>query len=360
MSPNGSISSEFLPQGTFVSRFHLEQKRTERSRRSFVLMLLESSRLLKAGNAGGTREKILAALSKSIRETDVKGWYKHDSVVGVILTEIGAACRETVANALSTKITDCLSLFLSSEQVSQIDLSFYVFPEDWDKEGGSDPKAYPNLALVRDSKKISLFVKRCIDIAGSSLALIVGLPAFAAIAIAIKLNSKGPVLFRQQRVGQCGNRFTFLKFRSMYVSNDPTIHREYIANLIAGKADTDGKNVYKLTDDPRVTKVGRFLRKTSLDELPQFINTLRGEMSLVGPRPPIPYEVERYEIWHRRRLLDVKPGLTGLWQVTGRSKTTFDDMVRLDLRYAQSWSVWLDIKILWRTPRAVLMGDGAY
>lgn len=323
-------------------------------------MLLESSRLLKAGSVGGTRDKILAALSTSVRETDVKGWYKHDSVVGVILTEVGSASRETVANALSAKITDSLSLFLSSEQVRQVDLSFYVFPEDWDKEGVRDPKAHPNLAPVRDPKKVSLFVKRCIDILGSSLALIVGSPAFVAIAIAIKLNSKGPVLFRQQRVGQYGNRFTFLKFRSMYVSNDPTIHREYVANLIAGAGDPEGKNVYKLTDDPRVTRVGRFLRKTSLDELPQFLNALKGEMSLVGPRPPIPYEVERYEIWHRRRLLDVKPGLTGLWQVTGRSKTKFDDMVRLDLQYARSWSVWLDIKILWRTPRAVLMGDGAY
>ena len=360
MLPNGSRSSEFLPQGTFVSRFHLEQKRTERSRRSFMLMLLESSRLLHAGNTPDIREKILSALSESTRETDVKGWYKHDLTVGVILTEIGTAERESVASAVSSKIVRALSPILNSEQLSQLDLSFYVFPEDWDDKGGYDPKTFANLP-VRNSKKVSLCVKRCIDILGSSLALIVGLPLFIAIAIAIKLSSQGPVLFRQQRVGQYGKRFTFLKFRSMYVSNDPAIHREFVTRLIAGSVDeADGKNVYKLTDDPRVTRVGRFLRKTSLDELPQFINTLIGEMSLVGPRPPIPYEVERYEIWHRRRLLDVKPGLTGLWQITGRSQTKFDDMVRLDLQYARSWSVWLDIKILWKTPRAILMGDGAY
>ena len=323
-------------------------------------MLLESPRLLRAGNVNGTREYVLDALSKSIRQTDVKGWYKHDSVVGVIFTEIGAASRESVTSSLSTKISGALSLNLSAEQVSQVDLTFYVFPEDWEEEGSRGSNGYSNLVPVRNPKKVSLFLKRSLDIVGSSLALVVGSPVFVAIAIAIKLTSTGPVLFRQQRVGQYGHGFTFLKFRSMYVSNDPAIHREFVTRLIEGSDDPEGKNVYKLTDDPRVTRFGRFLRKTSLDELPQFINVLTGEMALVGPRPPIPYEVERYDIWHRRRLLEVKPGLTGLWQVTGRSKTKFDDMVRLDLQYARSWSVWLDIKILWRTPRAVLTGDGAH
>ncbi|MGC2230023.1 MAG: sugar transferase, partial [Candidatus Acidiferrum sp.] len=118
--------------------------------------------------------------------------------------------------------------------------------------------------------------------------------------------------------------------------------------------------VFKITNDPRVTPIGRFLRKTSLDELPQFWNVLRGEMSLVGPRPPVPYEFKIYNIWHRRRVLEVKPGVTGLWQVSGRSRMSFDDMVRLDLRYTQSWSLWLDVKILMATPRAVLTGEGAY
>ena len=118
--------------------------------------------------------------------------------------------------------------------------------------------------------------------------------------------------------------------------------------------------VYKLTNDPRVTRVGRFLRRTSLDELPQFINVLKGEMSLVGPRPPIPYEVDAYQTWHRGRILEAKPGITGLWQVNGRSRLAFDDMVRLDLRYARSWCLWLDIKILLQTPKAVVLGEGAY
>ncbi len=148
-------------------------------------------------------------------------------------------------------------------------------------------------------------------------------------------------------------------------NNDPKIHREFVQRFIAGKDEKQAKNeaepvVYKITNDPRITSVGKFLRKTSLDEFPQFWNVLRGEMSLVGPRPPVPYEFEVYDLWHRRRVLEVKPGVTGLWQVSGRSRTCFDDMVRLDLRYSQSWSLWLDLKILIATPRAVFTSEGAY
>jgi lipopolysaccharide/colanic/teichoic acid biosynthesis glycosyltransferase len=143
----------------------------------------------------------------------------------------------------------------------------------------------------------------------------------------------------------------------MRFGNDPKIHQDYVRRLISGKEENQQPGasaaVYKLKDDPRITPVGKFLRKTSLDELPQFLNVLIGEMSLVGPRPPIPYEVEAYDIWHKRRLLEVRPGITGLWQVEGRSTTKFDEMVRLDLRYAKTWSLWLDIKILVRTPGAV-------
>jgi lipopolysaccharide/colanic/teichoic acid biosynthesis glycosyltransferase len=169
------------------------------------------------------------------------------------------------------------------------------------------------------------------------------------------------VFFRQVRVGERAKPFTMLKFRTMRVNTDDRIHREYVASLIAAGAQGAATNqgVFKIANDPRVTPVGRVLRKTSLDELPQFINVLLGSMSLVGPRPPIPYEVEQYKPWHHRRVLDAKPGITGLWQVTGRSRTTFDEMVRLDLRYARTCSFWTDIKILLATPRAVVSGKGA-
>jgi lipopolysaccharide/colanic/teichoic acid biosynthesis glycosyltransferase len=207
-------------------------------------------------------------------------------------------------------------------------------------------------------------IKRAMDIVGSALMLAICAPIFLTIALAVKFSSKGPILFRQQRVGQYGQHFTFLKFRSMQVNNDHSVHKEFITKFIASEAckqpsNGNGDGVFKLTNDKRVTRVGKFLRRTSLDELPQFLNVLRGEMSLVGPRPPIPYELAAYQTWHRRRVLEVKPGITGLWQVTGRSRVNFDEMVRLDLRYATSWSPTLDFTILIRTPLAVIKGEGA-
>jgi lipopolysaccharide/colanic/teichoic acid biosynthesis glycosyltransferase len=203
------------------------------------------------------------------------------------------------------------------------------------------------------------------DVAGSLLALALFSPLFLAIALIIKATSKGPVFFFQRRIGQYGESFTLLKYRTMCVNSEARIHQEYVRQLIAGTAekqpsDRNDNGHFKLTRDPRITRVGSLLRKTSLDELPQFVNVLKGEMSMVGPRPPIPYEVESYDVWHRRRLLEVKPGLTGLWQVSGRSRVKFDDMVRLDLQYARNCSPWMDIKILLRTPGAVVLGSGAH
>jgi lipopolysaccharide/colanic/teichoic acid biosynthesis glycosyltransferase len=173
------------------------------------------------------------------------------------------------------------------------------------------------------------------------------------------------VLFRQQRIGQYGQLFTFLKFRSMYVDNDHLVHQRFVTQLISSEVKDlstckDGDGVYKLKDDKRITRMGKLLRRTSLDELPQLLNVLKGEMSLVGPRPAIPYELAAYQTWHRRRVLESKPGITGVWQVTGRSRVKFDEMVRMDLRYAMAWSPWLDVKILLRTPLAVIRGSGAY
>ena len=202
------------------------------------------------------------------------------------------------------------------------------------------------------------------DLAGSFLFLLLFSPLFAVIALAIKLTSEGPVFFGQERLGQFGTRFKCLKFRTMYANNNSNIHKEYVERFISGRESAQngeaGSVVYKIMNDPRVTPVGKILRRLSLDEIPQFLNVLRGEMSLVGPRPPLPYEFKIYDLWHKRRVLELKPGVTGLWQVSGRSRTSFDDMVRLDLRYSQSWSLWLDVKILAATPRAVFTGDGAY
>jgi len=349
----------FLPEDAFIQRLYLEQRRTERSRRSFILMILESGNLLKTSHEQGICEEVLDVLSRGVRETDVRGWYEEGTALGVIFTEIGSGDGHSVGKALMNKIQGALASRFTASQMNQFQLSIYVFPEDWDREGGSTASIlYPDSMRARP---LSQLAKRFLDIAGSLAALTVASPVLVTIAILIKLTSKGPILFRQERVGQYARKFTFLKFRSMHVNNDHDIHREFVKKLIDGSVETDGEQkVYKLTNDPRVTRVGKFLRKTSLDELPQFLNVLIGDMSLVGPRPPIPYEVESYDIWHRRRLLMVKPGITGLWQVNGRSRTTFDEMVRLDLQYAKSWTIWLDLKILLQTPRAVIAGDGAY
>ena len=230
--------------------------------------------------------------------------------------------------------------------------------------GQSNPTLYPDLKKRNRTTRLGRAIKRGMDILGSLLLLVLSSPLFFLVAAAIKLTSKGPILFRQPRIGEQGIPFTFLKFRSMYIDNDSSQHKEYVRQLIAGQAvkhptNGTGEGIFKLTNDSRITPVGSFLRRTSLDELPQFINVLRGEMSLVGPRPPVIYEVESYALWHRRRLLEAKPGITGLWQVYGRSRVGFDDMVRLDLRYARNCSPWLDLKILLQTPRAVIEGNGA-
>jgi len=202
-------------------------------------------------------------------------------------------------------------------------------------------------------------VARAIDLIGAMLALLITLPVMVLAAIAVRVTSKGPVLFRQERVGRSGDRFSMLKFRTMRSGADAAAHRRYVASLIRGQALEQGDaGLYKLVDDERVTSVGRALRKLSIDELPQLLNVVMGDMRLVGPRPALPFEVDLYEDWQLRRL-SVKPGMTGLWQVSGRSRLTYEDMVRLDLSYIDSWSPLKDIRILLRTVPAIMRREAS-
>jgi lipopolysaccharide/colanic/teichoic acid biosynthesis glycosyltransferase len=320
--------------------------------------------------SGEERNRVLvdlvSALQGATRETDATGWYKDNAILGVMFTEI-VLDNNLVVSTILSRLGGVLRERLDAEQFSRIKFSFHVFPDDWDAQDWgrpSNPTLYPDLEKRHKANRLGRATKRMIDVFGSLSLLTLLSPVLLTIAAAIKLTSRGPVLFRQKRIGEHGTPFTFLKFRSMYVNNDSSEHREYVRQLIEGRAEKksangNGAGVFKLTNDPRITPVGRFLRRSSLDELPQLINVLRGEMSLVGPRPPVPYEVEAYATWHRRRLLEAKPGITGLWQVHGRSRVEFDDMVRLDLRYARDCSPLLDLKILLQTPKAVLGGDGA-
>jgi exopolysaccharide biosynthesis polyprenyl glycosylphosphotransferase len=199
--------------------------------------------------------------------------------------------------------------------------------------------------------------KRVFDVVFTIIGLIILAVPMAIIALLIKLTSKGPVLYNHTRIGKECKPFEFYKFRTMYVGADDATHREFVADLIAAK--NSASNIKKITDDPRVTPIGRFLRKTSLDELPQLFNVLKGEMSLVGPRPCLPYELEEYQDWHRRRL-SVIPGCTGLWQVAGRSAVDFNDMVILDLFYIDNMSPLFDLRIIFRTLPVMLLAKGGH
>jgi exopolysaccharide biosynthesis polyprenyl glycosylphosphotransferase len=370
-----SASHFALPAGTlldedsFQKTIAFERKRSERSGKAYALVLVTASSALPAPERKHLLEQVDQILTTLTRDTDVNGWHKDNSVIGVIFTDIPAAEKRVAISTILARVTDTLNEKLSSELAHHISISIDCYPEDWKLELArrpSNPDLYPDIASRDRSRRISIVIKRMMDMVGSATALILLAPVLAAIAIAIKLTSRGPIFFRQQRIGQHGKPFVLLKFRSMYINSDDSLHQQWFKSFYTGTAkrhatrDDKGNGTYKLPNDPRVTKLGRMLRRTSLDEVPQFINVLRGEMSLVGPRPPIPYEVDAYEAWHRGRVLQAKPGITGLWQVNGRSRVAFDEMVRLDLRYARSWSIWLDIKILLKTPAAVFFGEGAY
>jgi lipopolysaccharide/colanic/teichoic acid biosynthesis glycosyltransferase len=359
---------EVLNEASFRRMIAVERKRTERSRKPFLLMLLEVGSPQGLEKNSKALNTIVPVLLSATRETDLIGWYKERVTVGTIFTGLLVDEKSSILSTILARVSTTLRDKLTFEQFNQVSISFHLFPDDWDHDSSgrpSNPALYPDLSSRDSGRRSLLGIKRVMDIVGSTLALIMCSPLLLITALAVKATSKGPVLFKQQRVGQYGRRFTFLKFRSMHIGNDPGVHRDYVVKLIAGQAEREasggnGAEVYKLTNDSRITRVGKVLRRTSLDELPQLLNVLTGEMSLVGPRPAIPYELAAYETWHRRRVLEVKPGITGSWQVNGRSRVKFDEMVRLDLQYARYWSPWTDINILLRTPRAVFRGDGAY
>jgi len=353
----------------------MERKRSERSKRPFLLMLIDFENVVGNYQKDKIVKEIARVLLESSRETDLKGWYRDDTVMGVIYPELGEPENGNgggmleAADSIGSKFLSNLAKVLQTEIISQIKLTFHSFPEKQNKSSLRKPDItlYPDLNGENDAGRFSIFLKRTLDIVGSLSAIVLFLPIFIIIAAAVKFTSKGPVLFKQVRVGQFGRKFTFLKFRSMYVNNDASIHKNYIEKFIKEKAaynpgasEGPQKELYKISDDPRITRVGKFIRKTSLDELPQFFNVLTGDMSLVGPRPPIPYELECYDLWHTKRILEVKPGITGLWQVSGRSSCSFDEMVRLDLQYSRSWSILMDLRILVQTPWVVITSKGGY
>jgi lipopolysaccharide/colanic/teichoic acid biosynthesis glycosyltransferase len=362
-----------------------ERKRADRFDQPLVVLFVTVARA-HGPDPLSTWAAIVQALAVVRRRTDVLGWLEEGAALGLILTDIGPA-DAAVPSKTVHRVRRELATRLDERSLRGVSVRPYAYSgrhesadcrssrcssrgswcrwccgPPWARSDAFAP-VDPLLERLPRSRRVKLrqAVKRALDIVGSLLLLVLLAPLFALIAALVKSSSPGPVFFRQVRVGQQAKRFEMLKFRSMYANSDHALHKEYVTWFIQSSSqhEREAGEVFKLTHDPRVTRLGQVLRKTSLDELPQLWNVLRGDMSLVGPRPPLPFEVEQYRPWHKRRVLEAKPGITGLWQVNGRSRTTFDEMVRMDLRYARACSLWTDIKILAATPAAVIRGKGA-
>jgi lipopolysaccharide/colanic/teichoic acid biosynthesis glycosyltransferase/GGDEF domain-containing protein len=353
----GLVRPRVLDEAVFRDLLTRERKRTDRSDHPFVLFLVE---LQRADRVIG--QTLIEALAVVKRKMDVVGRF-GTGAIGVFLPGVRASETEGVRERFATRLRQELARRLSDETAGQLSIRVHVHPEPSGTEADRVCRMDPIVFPVRTPRRtIADAIKRLLDIVGSAALLVLLSPLFLMIAALVKLRSRGPVIYEQVRVGQNMKPFTMLKFRTMYLDADHARHREFVSSFIKAdrqECEPGAIPFFKLTGDPRITPIGHLLRKTSLDELPQLWNVLRGDMSLVGPRPALPYELEQYKPWHRRRVVEAKPGVTGLWQVTGRSRTTFDEMVRLDLQYARRCSLWTDIKILLATPAAVISGKGA-
>ena len=347
-------------QDQFRACIRDEWRRSERSGIPKILVLIDGL------SNQGAREAILELLAAAVRETDIVGWHVPESTLGILFVELGKADVQQALDAIREKIHTRVMDKLDGLR-REVTFEWWTFPPG--RASGSGAAAQKDVfqQLWNESTcaaRILSAVKRTIDIVVSTILLTVFSPLFVMISICIRMTSTGPSYFRQTRVGFRGRLFPLYKFRTMAHDCDDREHREYVSRFIsgeAGKASAHGDQpTYKMTDDRRVTPIGRWLRRTSLDELPQLWNVLRGDMSLVGPRPPLPYEVEQYQLWHRRRIYDLKPGVTGLWQVRGRSRCTFEEMTRMDLQHAKPHSLALYFRVLLETPTAVLHGNGAH
>ncbi len=373
-SRRGRGGRVLLSAGELRSRLDEETSRAERGSLPLSVIFCEVAKV--RGLLGGSApfEQFLGEfcglLQSGLRRVDVKGW-GDGRRVAVLMPNTAEAGARVVLERLSGWV----AAYFRRERIAVEAGGLFelaVYPDFVRLQAaaggpgqGGRPAVAPSLAGGPSLCGMSRALKRAFDLVGALLLILLSAPLMLLVALAARLSSPGPAIFRQVRLGEGGRPFVYYKFRSMYVANDDTAHRDYTRRLIQGEvADINNGNggalLLKLAADPRITPVGRLLRRASLDELPQLFNVLKGDMSLVGPRPPIPYEVGHYRGWHLRRVLAAKPGLTGLWQVRSRSSSSFDDMVRMDLRYADTWSLWADLLILAQTIPAVLSTRGAY
>lgn len=359
------ISCSLLDQVCFREAIIRERKRSERSGLAMALLLL-SVKTDMDKDAEVVLDTVVKAISSIKVDRGTLGWYVDRRTVGLLVSEISLAGSTAISDHLTSELRGAVLRACGEEYPPWLSMNLCLYPIHIKDEESittlMDPFLYPELDTDWKAMVGFYLPKRGMDIVLSLFLLLLSSPLFLLLAGLVKLSSPGPVYFRQVRVGYRMKPFTIYKFRSMYTDSKHHTHHSYISWFIAGSdrgQHEPSTTVFKLTNDDRITRIGQVIRRTSLDELPQLWNVLQGDMSLVGPRPPLPYEVQQYKPWHRGRVLEAKPGMTGLWQVVGRSRTTFDEMVRLDLRYARNRSLWMDIKILLMTPAAVLTGKGA-
>jgi len=393
---SNSIDKNFYSRDQFKQRLLLEKRRAERINSKSTIIVLNTEKYLHHNGSKNNQNSLAELVCKKIRVTDSACLYQNKTFL-ILLPDTDNSGAHLVCDRL---INNLNSFDNHHSKFTFEDLSIETLSYPANKTQSQTANSIPDYTMTRermmdnlnlsintynghtiainvidtffwDQQVISNFllhikktIKRMIDISGALTGLLLLFPLIFLIAILIKLTSTGPILFKQTRVGYRGKPFTFLKFRSMYINSKNKVHEDYVKQLIQGKNKSinNGSNekpLYKIKDDERITPIGKIIRKTSLDELPQFLNVLKGDMSLVGPRPPINYEVKAYQHWHYRRILEVKPGITGLWQVSGRNRTTFDEMVRLDIQYAQNWNLLLDLKILIKTIKTIFVADGS-
>ncbi len=350
---HGSVpSDEVLCRPHFLKQVQREQRRADRSKLPLSIALFRFDGNKK--NEIRSVDRLIKIIFDRKRETDILGDL-GPGLIGVLLPDTDAAGTHYFAH----KVAECADT-LPFARCSA------TYPDQLFDALAAAPAGDAQLptALLHEIGKRSALadgVKRMIDLVGAGTALVTLSPVMVITAIAIACTSRGPVIFKQTRLGRGAAPFVFYKFRTMYCNTDDRIHREYVQKLIKGTdAQGGGPNTWsKLEVDPRITPLGRVLRKTSLDELPQLFNVIRGDLSLVGPRPALPYEAENYQSWHLRRIFERKPGISGMWQAYSRGDSTFDDMVRMDIQYIRKWSIALDIKILLKTVKVVLRRTGA-
>lgn len=340
----------------FIKHLQFEKRRADRSKSplSIAIFHVEGS----VDDQLRDRERLVPILRESKRSTDILGQL-GTGTIAVLLLDTGEDGTQTFVRKVRGK-TGGISLSTATG----------TYPDQIFESIKAGNEGLPDLGEIwieenQDPRGFERLLKRAFDLTAATIGLILLAPVMLGTALAVALTSPGPVIFKQVRLGKRGVPFVLYKFRSMVCDADDTIHREYVTDLIRRSQQGDGardsgKVWVKLGLDPRVTPVGRIIRKTSLDELPQLFNVVKGDLSLVGPRPPLPYEAEQYQAWHLRRVLEMKPGITGLWQVDGANGCTFDEMVRMDLRYLRQWSLLLDFKLICRTIGVVLHRKGAH